>query len=88
MTGDEFNTLAWRDFVMFAWQQDEMRRAFTASTGVTLPSGSRTPIEAMVDEATGAQADALAAFMRWVTVEHWGLEHAPQTYRDEIEALP
>ena len=84
MTEDDFNAIAWRDFVAFAWGEPGMREAFTAATSMALMPAARSPIEAMVDIATDAQAKALEAFIEWVTRTHWGIDHAPKAYRDTL----
>lgn len=84
MTADEFNTIAWRDFVHYAWHDKDLRAAFTAATSVTLEAERPlSTIAKLVDAATGAKTDAAAAFVDWITINHWGVEHAPKKWRDE-----
>lgn len=45
----------------------------------------KPPIEAMIDEATGKAQDDAFAFARWVTENHWGMEYAPEAFREECE---
>ena len=84
MTEDDFNAIAWRDFVAFAWGEPGMREAFTAATGIAIMPAARTPIDAMIDVASGSQAKTMAAFIEWVTRAHWGIDHAPKAYRDAL----
>lgn len=72
MTQDDFNTIAWRDFIDWAWNTPEMRAQFTAKTGVEIQAVT-----------TGRD---LTKFIEWVTREHWGLEQAPVAYQAEIAA--
>jgi hypothetical protein len=83
VTPDDFNTIAWRDFLVWAWNEPEMRAQFTAKTGITIRTVS-SPIEAAVDAATGATSSVMARFIEWATREHWGLEHAPIAYRKTL----
>ncbi len=78
--------IAWAAFVQWALSEPEARAAFTADTGLTLPPPApTTPIEALIDAATGAAStDNLPAFVEWVTREHWVLDEAPQSYRDSL----
>lgn len=84
MIEDDLSAIAWRDFILFAFNDPDCRKAFTEATGIQL-GGDRSPIEAMIDSATGSDGGA-SAFVEWVTREHWGIEHAPKAYREEIEA--
>lgn len=85
MTQDEFNTIAWRDFVMWAWTEPKMREQFTATTGLKIPAVT-TPIDAAIDAATGASKSLASQFIEWATREHWGLEHAPKAYQAAVTA--
>lgn len=82
--GNPLMDIAWRDFINFAAQHDEIVAQFNHETGSSfmLPG---SPIELMIDGATGkVEADA-KAFVFWVTKWHWGLEYAPEKLRREIE---
>lgn len=81
MTQDEFNTLAWRDFIVYALTEPDLIAAFTAATGLTLPNPVTSPIEKLVDQATRATERTLAAFVDWITENHWGVEYAPTAWR-------
>ena len=74
----------WPGFVHWAWGHAEIRRAFTAATGIQLDR--RTPIEVLVDKVTGYRSDAVAKFIEWATVELYGLEAAPKAVREAIAA--
>ena len=83
MTLDDLNALAWRDFLMWAWNEPEMRAMFTEKTGVDV-AAITSPIDAAIDAATGARESVAAQFIEWATCEHWGVEHAPAAYRKAI----
>lgn len=88
MSEDEFNTIAWRDFIMFAWKERGMWDAFTTATGIPhVADRPLAPIERLIDKATGADdIERIAkAFIEWVTRNHWGIEYAPKVYREQIE---
>ena len=68
-------SIAFVDFVRFALSDDDMRQAFEADTGESFaPLIKATPLERAIDQATGREAEILAAFVDWVTVNHWGEE--------------
>lgn len=83
MTIDDINTIAWHDFLLWAWNEPEMRAQFTAATGINIET-VKAPINAAIDAATGANESLAARFIEWATREHWGLEHAPAAYRNAI----
>lgn len=62
---------AWASCVSWAIKQPEVMAAFRAETGNTWQPG-RTPMERMVDEATGADAAFMEAFVRFVNERIWG----------------
>jgi len=77
---DDLNTIAWRDFLVWAWNEPEMRAQFTAKTGIEIHAVT-APIDAAIDAATGASRSVAARFIEWATREHWGVEHAPALYQ-------
>lgn len=83
MTIDDINTIAWRDFLLWAWNQPEMRDQFAAKTGVVIQHVT-SPIEAAIDAATGARESVATRFIEWATCEHWGIEHAPLAYQKAV----
>jgi hypothetical protein len=83
MTSDEFNALAWRDFLLLAYVDPDTRSAFTCATGMELTKPVST-IEQLIDDATGHQPEMLARFIEWATETIWGLDSAPPMYRDEL----
>lgn len=83
MTPDDFNVIAWRDFLVWAWNEPEMRDQFTAATGIEIQAIT-APIDAAIDAATGANKSVAARFIEWATLEHWGIEYAPVAYQKAI----
>ena len=84
VTVDDLNTIAWRDFLLWAWNEPEMREQFATATGVEIRSVT-SPINAAIDTATGIRESVAAQFIEWATREHWGLEHAPAAYQRTLE---
>lgn len=83
MTADDFNAIAWHDFLLWAWNEPEMRAQFTAKTGIEIQSVT-APINAAIDVATERHESIAARFIEWATREHWGIEHAPAAYRKKL----
>jgi len=84
MIEDDFNTLAWRDFIIYASRSREMREAFTQETGISLSTGPCSDVEKMRAATVGTPVVVFERFVEWVTVQHWGLEHAPKAYQDAL----
>ena len=87
MTQDEFNEIAWRDFIVFSWSQNDAHAAFRGATG--RPQRSRhgcSPIDAMIDKAVGGAEDEkyMEEFVRWVTKNHWGESYAPEKMKSAL----
>lgn len=80
---DDLNTIAWHDFLLWAWNEPEMRAQFTVKTGVELLAVT-APINAAIDAATKAHESVAARFIEWATREHWGIEHAPAAYQRSL----
>ena len=80
---DEFNTMAWHDFLLWAWNEPEMRVQFTAKTGIEIQLVT-SPINAAIDAATGASKSVAATFIEWATREHWGVDAAPVAYQKAL----
>lgn len=80
---DDLNTIAWRDFLVWAWNEPEMRRQFTKKTGIEIQSVT-APIDAAIDAVTGANKSVASRFIEWATRAHWGVEHAPAVYQKAL----
>lgn len=74
--------LAWADFIMLAFKDDEMVSQFNAETGRPYKQ-ARSPIEAAIDRVTGKDTDDAFAFSRWVTENFFGVEYAPDEFKAE-----
>lgn len=75
---------AWADFIMWCEEQPETVAAFNAETGRAYMK-PKQHLEALIDDATGKAQDDVFAFARWVTENHWGMEYAPEAFREECE---
>ncbi len=87
MTEEDFMAIAWRDFILWAASEPEMRKAFREATGKIFLPPPNSGLEAMIDEATGVQETQetnMAAFVEWVTREHWGFDYAPAAYQRAV----
>lgn len=80
-----FMDIAWRDFINFAAREPDIIAQFNAETGRHYGAPA-TPIEAMIDDASGRLEDDTNEFVLWVTERHWGIDEAPEKVRAEIEA--
>ena len=71
------NAAAWRDGIMWAVKDPDVLVAFRDDTGTDLVE-PRSPIDRLVDDATGKSRDDLARFVDWFTEEIWGAEMDPR----------
>lgn len=85
MTREDFLVAAWRDFLLFAIQNEGMRAHFAAETGRTLSEPS-SALESMIDEVTGKDGDDAMAFAVWATRRYWGWEDSPPSFQADGEA--
>lgn len=66
--------MAWLDCLHWAIGHDEIRAGFEADTGARWP-GPRTPLDRMIDEATGFKFDQeeyFRKFIVWFNENVWG----------------
>ena len=85
MDMEQFNEMAWRDFLLFAWGQEDAHAAFRGATGRPQRTSKRTggtPLDALICKAVGGQEDDayMAEFIDWVTKNHWGANYAPKKW--------
>ena len=66
-----YMTEAWLSCLLSVSRSPGAREAFVHDTGYTWTPG-RSPLERMVDEATGRDRAIVEAFVRWVNVQVWG----------------
>jgi hypothetical protein len=87
VTQDDFNDVAWRDFIYWAISQVSLMEQFCRETGKQMPSAdpSVRRLERMIDEAVGRddEGEWLVGFVDWATNTIWGAEYAPQAWRDQ-----
>jgi hypothetical protein len=86
-TRETLNEIAWRDFVLFAWEHEDAHTAFRGATGRPQPTKARTsgtPIDTLIDKAMGGQEDDtyMTEFVDWVTRNHWGENYAPEKWKN------
>ena len=83
MTQDEFNEMAWRDFIFFSWSQEDAHAAFRGATGRPQRSRTVSPLDLMIDKAVGASEDDkyMTEFVDWVTKNHWGENYVPEKWK-------
>ena len=65
---------AWLGCISWAITQDDCLEQFQRDTGLDIRSLRCSPIEAMIDEATGRRRAMFVAWCDWVTVNLWGEE--------------
>lgn len=78
-----FRQIAWRDFLVFAIQEPGVIKQYEQATGKKF-NLARTPLDVMIDKATGYEDSMVADFVRWVTINHYGIDEAPESYRASI----
>ena len=66
----DFMVPAWLGCLSWAIGSDDVRTRFTQETGERLVSNS--PIEQMIDKATGYQDHVITQFVLWVNENIWG----------------
>lgn len=70
--GDPLMEVAFRDFVLFAYDIPAFRQAFKADTGFDLDDHPKNGLEKMIDDATGINDERAKAFIEWLIKAHWG----------------
>lgn len=83
---DVLMTSAWCSFLLWAFDEPDMRTAFTASTDLLLPGKTRSGLERMIDGATGYRDKMAFEFAKWATLNHWGREGVPMAFWHAVEA--
>lgn len=83
MTQDEFNEMAWRDFMLFCWSQEGAHAAFRGATGRPQRSKTNSPLDLLIDKAVGGAEDDkyMEEFLDWATKNHWGENFAPEKWK-------
>lgn len=69
--GDPLLAPAFVDMVRWAIGEPVSRATFEAETGMTLPPPARTPLDAMIDEATDAVGSYVMEFAAWAYGSMW-----------------
>jgi hypothetical protein len=72
--------LAWRDFVMWAFEQPEIRADFEAATGTpALPGKPSSVLDLMIDDATGVNESYAGKFLEWATDNLWDSDEGDES---------
>lgn len=84
---------AWYSFVDWAGCQQSILDEFHAATGLRYQPPPKTPLDAMIDQATGYDKQRIEnnkkvfeEFVLWVSENVWGLDESPPKVRAAIEA--
>lgn len=67
--------VAFRDFVLFLWEQPDAHQAFQKDTGTAPLREAKCGLDKMIDEATGVGRRYAEHFAEWVIKTQWGEEH-------------
>ena len=67
----EYMTPAWLGCVRWAASEPEVVDAFLRETGIQWSPAS-TPLERLIDQATGSDKELVSAFVRWANENVWG----------------
>ncbi len=67
--------IAWRDCLLWACTFEPIVKQFRDETGNAWEFG-KTPIERMVDKATGAETEYCREFVEWFNANVWGDSNA------------
>ena len=88
MPTDDRMKLFWVSHLRYCLGNKNIRIEFEAETGITLWNAPQTPIEAMIDQATGNDGyDSLETFARWVNKNLWGEVDGRGCNGDEPETM-
>jgi hypothetical protein len=69
--GDPVMEMMFGACVQWAYSEPEIRARFEADTGHSFPN-PKTPLEHMIDKATGRNEVVYTAFIEWVIKNLWG----------------
>ena len=81
---DKLAHIAWQDGLLWAIDDPETLQAFREQTGNNWQPG-RTPLDKMIDEATGTDREFMLAFARWFNKAIWGEVDGRASNGDEGE---
>jgi len=69
MPDDPLKRVAWRDCLIWVSGQEHFRERFEADTGMRLAT---SPLNALIDEATGYNTTVCTIFIIWFNENIWG----------------
>lgn len=87
MPSAEFMRPAWCSAFFVAAEQKNFLQQFKEDTGIAYRP-PRSPIEEMIDEATGNQQHFVLEFAKWFNKNVWGEANGRACNGDEPEELP
>lgn len=67
----EYMAPMWASFLYWTIKQPDAIAAFEADTGVKV-GAAKTPLDRMIDDATGASEGIVKAFVDWFNENVWG----------------
>lgn len=71
---------AWLGCVVFASRQPDLVAQFVEDTGLRVDGAGRSPIDRLIDAATGRDDHLVTQFVEWVNRNVWGeMEDKPDT---------
>ena len=69
---DMLTQIAWRDCLSWAITESTLMDAFLRDTGIKVRA-AKNPLDAMIDEATGAHKKMAIEFVKWFNANVWGI---------------
>lgn len=64
--------LAFRDFVLFLWEDQDARLAFEKESGMPPLAKATSPFDKLIDQATGLESAYVEKFIEWAIKTQWG----------------
>ena len=84
LSNQDLLDLAWRDFIIWAFDNPQIRQHFEESSGMPALAETNSPLNFMIDRASGLREDYFYKFSIWATEAIWGMERAPAKMREEV----
>lgn len=87
---NEFMLGAYLSFLHWAAGEQSLWAHFEKDTGLKLPSFPKNIFEAMIDKATGFDAErgqVLLKYLKWATETYWGAADAPPAYFELLKEI-
>ncbi len=81
-----FGYPAWRSFIAWAFDDQDIRDLYCHSTGRAWPTPPANGLEALIDQATSHRDEHMHDFICWATAELYGADLAPPAVQAAIAA--